>query len=58
MANFGDYYQLVQTDDFKKWFWYGQNGNTLIKYLNSDKGRQYNTIQYNDLYFERVDIHD
>ena len=40
MANFGDYYQLVQTDDFKKWFWYGQNGNTLIKYLNSDKGRQ------------------
>ena len=40
MANFGDYYQLVRTDDFKKWFWYGQNGNTLIKYLNSDKGRQ------------------
>ena len=40
MANFGAYYQLVQTDDFKKWFWHGQNGNTLIKYLNSDKGRQ------------------
>ena len=39
MANFGDYYQLVLTEEFKNWFWYGQNGNTLIKHLNSDKGR-------------------
>ena len=41
MANFGDYYaQQVLTEGFKNWFWSGQNGNTLIKYLNSDKGRQ------------------
>ena len=40
MANFGDYYQLVLTEEFKNWFWYGQNGNTLIKHLNSDRGRQ------------------
>ena len=40
MANFGDYYQLVLTEEFKNWFWFGQNGNTLIKYLNSDRGRQ------------------
>ena len=39
MANFGDYYQLVLTEEFKNWFWYGQNGNTLIKHLNSDKGK-------------------
>ena len=40
MANFGDYYQLVLTEEFKNWFWFGQNGNTLIKHLNSDRGRQ------------------
>ena len=40
MANFDDYYQLVLTEEFKNWFWFGQNGNTLIKYLNSDRGRQ------------------
>ena len=40
MANFGDYYHLVLTEEFKNWFWYGQNGNTLIKHLNSDRGRQ------------------
>ena len=41
MANLGDYYaQQVLTDGFKNWFWSGQNGNTLIKHLNSDKGRQ------------------
>ena len=27
------------TEGFKNWFWSGQNGNTLIKHLNSDKGR-------------------
>ena len=36
MAN---YAQLVLTEEFKNWFWFGQNGNTLIKHLNSDKGR-------------------
>ena len=41
MANIGDYYaQQVLTEEFKNWFWFGQNGNTLIKHLNSDKGRQ------------------
>ena len=41
MANIGDYYaQQVLTEGFKNWFWSGQNGNTLIKHLNSDKGRQ------------------
>ena len=40
MANLGDYYaQQVLTEGFKNWFWSGQNGNTLIKHLNSDKGR-------------------
>ena len=40
MANLDDYYaQLVLTEGFKNWFWSGQNGNTLIKHLNSDKGR-------------------
>ena len=41
MANIDDYYaQRVLTEGFKNWFWSGQNGNTLIKHLNSDKGRQ------------------
>ena len=41
MAGFGNYYaQLVLTEDFKNWFWFHENGNTLIKHLNSDKGRQ------------------
>ena len=40
MANLDDYYaQQVLTEGFKNWFWSGQNGNTLIKHLNSDKGR-------------------
>lgn len=40
MANLYDYYaQQVLTEGFKNWFWSGQNGNTLIKHLNSDKGR-------------------
>ena len=40
MANLDDYYaQKVLTEGFKNWFWSGQNGNTLIKHLNSDKGR-------------------
>ena len=41
MANIDEYYaQQVLTERFKNWFWSGQNGNTLIKHLNSDKGRQ------------------
>ena len=40
MANLDDYYaQQVLMEGFKNWFWSGQNGNTLIKHLNSDKGR-------------------
>ena len=37
MADFGE---LVLTEDFKNWFWFRENGNTLIKHLNSDKGRE------------------
>ena len=41
MANIDEYYaQQVLTERFKNWFWSGQNGNTLIEHLNSDKGRQ------------------
>ena len=40
MANNDKYAQLLEDKEFVKWFWSGNNGNTLIKHLNSDKGRQ------------------
>ena len=39
MANNDKYAQLLEDKEFVKWFWSGDNGNTLIKHLNSDKER-------------------
>lgn len=39
MANNDKYAQLLKDKEFVKWFWFGNNGNTLIKHLNSDKSR-------------------
>ena len=40
MANNDKYTQLLKDKEFVKWFWSGNNGNTLIKHLNSDKSRE------------------
>ena len=40
MANNDKYAQLLEDKEFVKWFWFGNNGNTLIKHLNSDKRRE------------------
>ena len=40
MANNDKYAQLLEDKEFVKWFWFGNNGNTLIKHLNSDKSRE------------------
>lgn len=40
MANNDKYAQLLKDKEFVKWFWFGNNGNTLIKHLDSDKSRE------------------
>lgn len=40
MANSDKYAQLLEDKEFIEWFWSGQNGNTLIKHLNSNKSRE------------------